>query len=697
MDVTAMWRRWHAFSAKQTPDIVQSLNGPASENDLQALSGLGFPLPESLVASLRIHDGQSTDSLAEFFAGGGRLLSAAEIPQHRDMLREALSDLDDFDDLDSPPQGIGPVRCVVFSENRLPIADCNGDVTWFLDFDPLPGGQVGQVIRVDLESTEWVVCADSYGEFFGAYVDALEGGQFDVLDGELDAEECWPPLEQLPAADGDELDETRVLQVGKSGRWDVALKLLRKLPEPSAALEWRVVANAACDEGDNAAALKALAELRRLGEENDDDRELLLELLEEGEDHTALQTEVNHQIARMPSAALYARRARLHGRMATEPPRKGSYSQDMEWLASPAGQQHTAVCLERAIEDFRRARAMEDCEEWRLDEGECLLDMARWEEAEAHFSEAVEQMEAALDGEEPGEWSQEGMHLARARDGLRRAQTRDEGGDDAMMGDMEGLMALLGEMGRGEQVEELRDMLDTFARLKEDGEAEQAERDADPDRLERDARSIAEQIMRRHPDQPERHGPFPLELLDEEAARYYDGSRDQLVALGFDVLGDIEPLNHSETSGKRVMIRLLRSPDRKTIAAVWRLVGAFSVVEAVELESWLEDDSLLLTNNTGAANPFEAPPQVKQQSLPQGCAIDLLVDAHAQRLDDDAHAGRQIGGLDDVLAMQEHQRLIKREHARQNGWVSDAELRGLLGASYRDLAPRVQAILRDRN
>lgn len=695
--IETAWQRWHAYAASHIPRLPSTLQGPASEVELAALRTLDLPVPETLAVSLRIHNGQYAHAEVGFLAGGGRLLSAADMVAHRDMLREALADLQPSADDDLPPQtGIGPVRTLSFCERWLPIADCNGDVTWFLDFDPLPGGQVGQVIRVDLECGEWLVCADSYGQFLDGYVGALEQKRIKARRGSLESDGCWPPIEQLPYLADSSLDASRVLEVGRSGRWDVAQRLLERLPDTSDALCQRVAANAEFLKGSYAKARKALEALRVLGAEDEQDRWLLLDVLAAQARRPALQAELDVQIASAPSPRLYARRAELHREMAIEPERKSGKAKLLEWLSSPAGQQHQAICLERAIADYRQARTELDRDEWCLAEGECLLDMQRWEEAETLFAETVERMQAALGNVEPEQWSQPAFRLDRAREGLRRAQTQDEGEVESMLESVDELLAALGGMGEPDEgTEELRSVRDTFARLRSDEVREKAERDADVGRLERDAQKIAQQIIARHVDTPERLAPFPVELLDRKARKYYDQARGQLIALGFESMGDVEPLNYTESSGQRVMIRIMRAPDRQTIAAVWRLVGPFSVVEAVELESLLEDGSILLTNNTGAANPFAAPPKIAQESLPQGCSLLLLVETHSRRLQASPLAAVLIADMDGVLALQEQQRVIKREHSRAQGWISEPELRGLLGASYRELGPRVLELLKE--
>ena len=45
---------------------------------------------------------------------------------------------------------------------RVLTGTMNGDVFWFLDLDPAPGGTPGQVVRVDVKCSMWDVLAPSW-------------------------------------------------------------------------------------------------------------------------------------------------------------------------------------------------------------------------------------------------------------------------------------------------------------------------------------------------------------------------------------------------------------------------------------------------------------------------------------------------------------------------------------------------------
>lgn len=68
----------------------------------------------------------------------------------------------------------GPVRPIVGSAGAVVVGDMNGDVHWFLDFDPAPGGTPGQVVRVDVECSSWDVLAPSWTQLLVRYAEDLE-------------------------------------------------------------------------------------------------------------------------------------------------------------------------------------------------------------------------------------------------------------------------------------------------------------------------------------------------------------------------------------------------------------------------------------------------------------------------------------------------------------------------------------------
>ena len=679
--IATVWAAIESWCEASSPGLLAALNGPASRADIDALVASGLPVPPEFVESLARHDGEADDVESGLFAGSGLLLSAARIPDVRDMLRDAVADLPD----DVGGLAIGPVRTVAYDERWLPIAERNGDVIWFLDFDPAPGGTAGQVIRVDLECGEWVVCAPSFESYLAAYLDELRAGRVVDEDGEPIDEQPWPPLALLPALQAGVVDAAMLEALAEAGRWDVVAEVRDRValdPAQRARLDVR----AALHEGDVDAALRALDALPKPASASD--------VLLRADVHEA-RGSIEEALAAIEAGlrdaeggALRVRRARLLLDAAEHPP--GSRGRDvaaqLEWLAGPAGQQSLAIARERALADYDAALAIEGRDEWRVERAQLLLDAERWDEAIDACQSALDRL-AGRDDRRANDLRGEVEGL------LEQAQARgadQPDADDLLSGMNELLEALAGTLGEGTTASnELRGVRDTLAGLRDAEADERARLDAEPGSTRRRAREVAEQVARHHADSPERFATFDAGELDAKARRFYDGARDALAGLGFSHLADVEPVRNTETTGKRVLLRAMLSPDRRTAAAIWRLAGPFATYEVVELESELDDGRVLITNNSGSANPFQQPRGIEMSALPLGTGVDVIVRTHAARIAD-GPAARAIPNLDALLALQERQRVLKREFARERGWISDTELRGMLGGSYGELADAVR-------
>jgi cell wall assembly regulator SMI1 len=90
----------------------------------------------------------------------------------------------------------GPVRPIVGAPGCVLVGDMNGDVHWYLDFDPAPGGTPGQVVRVDIECGQWDVLAPSWSDLLLRYAEDLESCAADPHGSPLDVDpEAGPACE----------------------------------------------------------------------------------------------------------------------------------------------------------------------------------------------------------------------------------------------------------------------------------------------------------------------------------------------------------------------------------------------------------------------------------------------------------------------------------------------------------------------
>lgn len=162
------WALIEARLLVRSPRGLVGLNGPAADADLSALeSETGMRLPESLRVVLKLHDGASTPSV---FGDDFQFLSSRQMVEHWRMHvgvlshvpAEALVGIFDPAIIERCDVGVKPV---VANRKWLPFADSNCDVTRYIDFDPAPGGCLGQVIEVDPEATSWRVLAPSFDAY----------------------------------------------------------------------------------------------------------------------------------------------------------------------------------------------------------------------------------------------------------------------------------------------------------------------------------------------------------------------------------------------------------------------------------------------------------------------------------------------------------------------------------------------------
>lgn len=190
-NIDQLWSRIEAALSRQAPEVLATLGKPAKLDAIAKLEAeFGLPLPDALKSSWARHDGQNVDdeSLALFVDFPFFSIKAVRA-ERKEMLAlaKSMGNLKDSDDLvawaalveDGVGSIEGPVKARDFHPKWLPICSVNGDVFRYLDFDPAPGGEVGQVIEVDPEGVSWRVVARSFAAFLERFADALDAGKMD--------------------------------------------------------------------------------------------------------------------------------------------------------------------------------------------------------------------------------------------------------------------------------------------------------------------------------------------------------------------------------------------------------------------------------------------------------------------------------------------------------------------------------------
>jgi cell wall assembly regulator SMI1 len=73
---------------------------------------------------------------------------------------------------------VGPVQPVRDSPRRVPVASDDGTHYYFLDFDPAPGGQVGQIVLSFHDEPRIICAAPSFRAWLEEFANQLESGRY---------------------------------------------------------------------------------------------------------------------------------------------------------------------------------------------------------------------------------------------------------------------------------------------------------------------------------------------------------------------------------------------------------------------------------------------------------------------------------------------------------------------------------------
>ncbi len=127
------------------PETVDNLNPPAGPDQIAKLLETVPGAPKELVALLEIHNGEEPISWISVLPNGMQLMDVGSILQFQayqtstpDDFMENINELVADNIMDRP---VGPVKRVFSYSKRVPFAQLNGDVIWYLDLDPALGGK----------------------------------------------------------------------------------------------------------------------------------------------------------------------------------------------------------------------------------------------------------------------------------------------------------------------------------------------------------------------------------------------------------------------------------------------------------------------------------------------------------------------------------------------------------------------------
>jgi len=172
--VRTAWREIDAWLEKHAPQIFESMHDGAEQSQLDRFKkDTGIVLPEDLLESYRMHDGQgSHDNAAGLFDGWyyAPFSTLYEEWRRQENLDDELSDF----------ELRGPLKRRYYSKLNVPFALDHGGNYLGLDLDPGAGGHVGQIINYGGDELVRYVLAPSLASFLSSFAEDLRHGRYQV-------------------------------------------------------------------------------------------------------------------------------------------------------------------------------------------------------------------------------------------------------------------------------------------------------------------------------------------------------------------------------------------------------------------------------------------------------------------------------------------------------------------------------------
>lgn len=182
-----LWNRLETYFAKHAPKVLESLNAPATDDEIsRAEAEMELQMPEDVRVSLRIHDGQRelqkdapaiipaeySEAKGTTIATFGELLPLQRVVSATINAKQSMPVQEWLEMF----QYSGPVRRDGMWRWLVIVDPGTGDQL-ALDLNPAPGGNVGQVISIS-QDPGLAVVASSYRAWFEQLVERYESGRY---------------------------------------------------------------------------------------------------------------------------------------------------------------------------------------------------------------------------------------------------------------------------------------------------------------------------------------------------------------------------------------------------------------------------------------------------------------------------------------------------------------------------------------
>lgn len=177
-DITPILARLDAWYAAHLAADKYRFNPPATDQQIDAFERLvGLEMPRSYRQLYRWHDGENNDRWGHIY--GLPLLPLERAAADWTAWTRISADFDG--DRYAVPGGAWPEGAVdpaYTNRSWIPLTNDGSGGHIGLDFDPWPGGRIGQVILFGRDEDVKIVLAESLGEFLEWIAGLLESGNF---------------------------------------------------------------------------------------------------------------------------------------------------------------------------------------------------------------------------------------------------------------------------------------------------------------------------------------------------------------------------------------------------------------------------------------------------------------------------------------------------------------------------------------
>lgn len=391
--------------------------------------------------------------------------------------------------------------------------------------------------------------------------------------------------------------------------------------------------------------------------------------------------------------------------------RRGEAYADPESEAGPdiitsfVGLKYKRSSLEAALADVDRAIAIKPEPSYRFARAEVLHMLQRFDEALAEHDR--------LQAQVPADHPMREFYL----EARRKSENQGAGERDEMAKMLENALESSGDKEKGTLAyDNVAAMLRSAAQGMRDGRnVAQAMEDFvsdDPDEIT--ATSIAWQVKQLGEEATPHYVPTEAAEYPAHQRKFEAEATRQLAKLGFSKLGDYDPVHLAITLARKQMLSIYVRGDGRVTAAAFSIKPKwpgflgwvvlvfkriYRTANVIEFETAFADDTVISTNNAGGISPYGYGPKFLQEKFAPGTPAAVLLKTHLERVAAHAKAHpaitmRTAHTFDDVVRQQAAQTAMKNDYRRSIGFVTDEELRSLMGDQFEKFAPKVKAKLK---